>query len=141
MTTLIFFITFLALLILFIRFIFKTIRRKPVAKTMKIIGAIGGNRLKLTKTRLTQIDHPATVYPFHVTKDQLKRALSSYFRAGRQRVDVTGRDAEGRPSTVPVTFKQPGLGYIFPIKPRIGCTTFDEKTYRLILKTMGLVEG
>ena len=40
MTTLIFFITFLALLILFIRIIVKMIRRKPMAKTMKIIGAI-----------------------------------------------------------------------------------------------------
>jgi hypothetical protein len=116
---------------------------------MIIIKSTNGNRLKLTATRLTEIDHTSveedeygeeigepTKYPFHTTKKDLEDALldEDLMMYGDASVEVHGHyDDEGIGKTeqsTSVTFNSK--------ERRIGCKTFDKKTFDLILKTMGL---
>jgi hypothetical protein len=95
-----------------------------------IITAENGERLTLTATRLTQIDHHSTTnYPFHITKADLKAALKNDSYGGWQKILVRGHDKYGIPNFVYVKFSSNG---------RIGCENFTEATFNKILKTMGL---
>jgi len=113
---------------------------------MIIIKSTNGNRLKLTATRLTEIDHTSveedeygeengdpTKYPFHTTKKDLEDALLDEDLM-MYLVEVHGHyEDEGIGKTehsTSVTFNSK--------ERRIGCKTFDKKTFDLILKTMGL---
>ena len=92
---------------------------------MIIIKATNGERLKLTATRLTQIDHGETKYPFHTTKSDLQLALDGEFR-----LKVHGNDCHGDRFSTPV---------VFSLKDKqLGCENFTARTFNLILKTMGL---
>jgi hypothetical protein len=116
---------------------------------MIIIKSTNGNRLKLTATRLTEIDHTSveedeygepygepSKYPFYTTKKNLKDALDeeTAFNDNHAYVKVHGHyedDVKGKTKrTTSVRFNSK--------KRKIGCKTFDKKTFDLILKTMGL---
>ena len=119
---------------------------------MIIIKATNGDRLRLTPTRLTEIDHTSadeengedepTKYPFHTTRTMLKEALeeeemypcqpqgSLYGESNL--VEVRGRWDDGSAGlhTTRVPFDSE--------RRRIGCKTFTKGTFNLILETMGL---
>jgi hypothetical protein len=98
-----------------------------------IITTMYGERLKLTATRLTELDHHDSMYPFYADKVDLKTALdrlASRNNFGFKTILVRGRESGGGVHNIHVVFS-PGEG-------RIGCKYFDSRTFNLILCTMGL---
>lgn len=81
-----------------------------------------GERLRLTPTRLVQIDH-ASNNPWYVTKEDLKTA----YQSGSYAVRIFEVRLGG---SVRVPFST--------LRHSIGCSGFDEKTFRQILRYFGI---
>jgi len=95
-----------------------------------IITATCGARLKLTATRLTELDHHDSTHPFYVNKADLKTALDRFSNFGFKTIFVRGRAYAGEVHRVRVAFS--------PVEGRVGCKEFAPATFNLILRTMGL---
>jgi hypothetical protein len=112
---------------------------------MRIIKSTKGERLRLTPTRLTELD--AFQMPYYTTKKDLQEALGVGWSGTNYVVvaDLDFADLDFVEHRVPVVRIRDVRGYGISLnavfdaeKCRIGCKTFDKKTFNLILKTMGL---
>lgn len=98
---------------------------------------IDGKELLLTKTTLTEIDEPGHVGPFRLKLSEFKNAFenaSEFLPTFGTYIYATAAGRKKR-------FDRPAARAYINIHfagRRIGCRIFDEKTFKLILKTAGV---
>ena len=104
----------------------------------KIIRNTLNDRLRLSKTRLLQIDHPYTVEAWYVTAGDLDRAYwqaqTSPSRESRVFIHAVGSPRIMHVSLVLSSGYRKLVGYW----ARIGCASFDEETFASILHFLNI---
>jgi hypothetical protein len=90
-----------------------------------------GYRLRLTPTRLIQIDH-TSINPWYATKEAIQRAAKNGF-------DVILIREVGTNQTMVTNFGQPRYVYTGgDVLGRIGCCLFTVPTFKKILRYFGV---
>lgn len=94
--------------------------------TSKTIRTTNGERLRLTKTRLVQVDHPGADNPWYAKYPDIRRA----YRHQHKKIKIYEVGGEGY--SIITDFNRPHT--VAGEMARIGCCWFDEATFNHIIR-------